>query len=174
MDFSNSEKELLIQVLQAQKVILMNNLQDLDNLIAKAKNGVVSENDVFRHSVSGTRTVVATSKRTRRNADSKFDYFQKIKWMLIEEDTALTSREILSRLYDEYSDEIDEKDDRKHIAAVSSVLYGNAPSEIELIKKDREQTRFKLKRNVSFEADEFEKELLQKQTRVDPLTELPF
>ena len=175
MKLTKTEQEVMLQALIADKAITSKKLEDLELLIKKIQDIVINDNTV----------IIDKDKQVRRrNSDTRNTYFEKIKEILLEVEEATdnfkgyTSREILTKMYEYFPDEMDEEDDRKNIATVSAVLYSKVEeNELEALKEGREQSRFRLVPAVDKSLEEFDAFLTKKISKVvpdDDDVELPF
>jgi hypothetical protein len=151
MKLNDTERQLVLTALELKRETILAELHEIDQLIDKTKNNVVTDNNVV---------INKNRKRRTRDSNLKDTTWSKIEDLLFDNGNSMTSRDILKELYKEYPIEFDQAEDRKNIAIISSILYEKVnEGMVDKEKNDREQTRFKLKNNLDSELDAFEKRM---------------
>lgn len=151
MKLNDSERQLILTSLELKRENLLADLQEIEQLIYKAKNNDVIDNSVIINNNN--------AKRRKRNPNAKNTTWLKINEILLDSENPMTSRDILKELYKEYPNDLEQAEDRKNIAIISSILSEKVNDGLIIkINTDREQTKFKLNK-LDEELDAFAKRM---------------
>jgi len=123
--YDQSQKPILIKSIQAQIDDVKKQLKDLYGFLAQLDVSLVDMAYVPALSPIdpiSKNDIKEGLRKTYGHRETGRDYFNKVIEILTLVGKPLTSREILEQLYDLYSNDFDRKDDRKHIATLSSIL----------------------------------------------------
>lgn len=127
---------------EEQKVVLIKSLQAT---IDEHKKCIATAQELIRQ-ITGISVAVIDKTGSRKQRDGGLDWFGKIRHVLEVSTKALTSREILDKIYEAYPEF---EKDVTHMASLSSALRTkHGTGEIRRYKQDGEFARFELSDNI--------------------------